>query len=106
VSKHVASLPLSVLRTANLLTVGSCIISNQLVQINHVYAHDVNTCIVFTFKSVLPYEVYTYILQGVIMTSLVLVHDHTFGHVSSFWQDLQDLFDWIVLCILSSTSHI
>jgi hypothetical protein len=34
------------------------------------------------------------------MTNLVLVQDHTFGHVSCFWQDLQDLsHDWMVLCI-------
>jgi hypothetical protein len=34
------------------------------------------------------------------MTSLVLVQDHTFGCVSCFWQDLQDLScDRMVLCI-------
>jgi hypothetical protein len=34
------------------------------------------------------------------MTNLVLVQDHTFGCVSSFWQDLQDLSnDRMVLCI-------
>jgi hypothetical protein len=34
------------------------------------------------------------------MTSLVLVQYHTFGCVSCFWQDLQDLsYDQIVLCI-------
>jgi hypothetical protein len=33
------------------------------------------------------------------MTSLVLVHDHTFGCLL-FWQDLQGLsYDWMVLCI-------
>jgi hypothetical protein len=34
------------------------------------------------------------------MTSLVLVQYHTFGCVSCFWQDLQDLsYDQMVLCI-------
>jgi hypothetical protein len=34
------------------------------------------------------------------MTSLVIVQDHTFGCVSCFWQDLQDLsYDRMVLCI-------
>jgi hypothetical protein len=34
------------------------------------------------------------------MTSLVLVQYHTFGCVSCFWQDLQDLYyDQVVLCI-------
>jgi hypothetical protein len=34
------------------------------------------------------------------MTSLVLVQYHTYGCVSWFWQDLQDLsYDQIVVCI-------
>jgi hypothetical protein len=34
------------------------------------------------------------------MTSSVLVQYHTFGCVSRFWQDLQDLsYDQMVLCI-------
>jgi hypothetical protein len=34
------------------------------------------------------------------MTSLVLVQDHTFGCVSCFWYDLQDLsYDQVVSCI-------
>jgi hypothetical protein len=34
------------------------------------------------------------------MTSLVLVHDYTFGYVSCFWQDLQVLkYNWMVLYI-------
>jgi hypothetical protein len=34
------------------------------------------------------------------MTSLVLVQYHTFGFVSWFWQDLQDLsYDQMALCI-------
>jgi hypothetical protein len=34
------------------------------------------------------------------MTSLALVQYHTFGCVSCFWQDLQDLaYDQMVLCI-------
>jgi hypothetical protein len=34
------------------------------------------------------------------MTSLVLVQYHTFGCVSCFWQNLQDLsYDQMVLCI-------
>jgi hypothetical protein len=34
------------------------------------------------------------------MTSLVLVQYHTFGCVSCFWQDLQDLsYNQMVLCI-------
>jgi hypothetical protein len=34
------------------------------------------------------------------MTSLVLMQDHTFGCVSCFWQDLQDLSDdRMVSCI-------
>ncbi len=36
------------------------IVSNQLIcLINHCEAHEINTCIVFAFKSALPHEVYT-----------------------------------------------
>jgi hypothetical protein len=39
------------------------------------------------------------VLWGVIMTSLALVQDHTFGCLL-FWQDLQYLsYGWMVLCI-------
>jgi hypothetical protein len=38
-------------------------------RINHGEAHEINTCIIFAFKGVLPHEVYTYALWGVIMTS-------------------------------------
>jgi hypothetical protein len=42
------------------VTVGSYIVSNQLIcWINHGEAHEINTCIVFVFKSELPHEVYT-----------------------------------------------
>ncbi len=42
------------------VTVGSYIVLNQLIcWINHGEAHEIKTCIVFAFKSVLPHEVYT-----------------------------------------------
>jgi hypothetical protein len=48
--------------------------------LNHGEAHEVNTCFVFAFKSVLPYEVYTYFNSTWLYFCLCF-----------FWQDLQDL---------------
>jgi hypothetical protein len=51
-------LPLLLLGTVNFVTVSSFIVLNQLVcWINHDEAHEINTCIVFAFKNVLPHEV-------------------------------------------------
>jgi hypothetical protein len=59
-SMHVAFLPLPILGTVNFVTVGSFSISIQLVAgSNYGEAHELNTCTVFTFKSVFLYEVYT-----------------------------------------------
>ncbi len=44
------------------MTVGSYVVSNQLIVgsiMDHGEAHEINTCFVFAFKSVLSHEVYT-----------------------------------------------
>ncbi len=58
---HVAFLPLSILGTVNFVTVDSCIVLNQVVVGSTMVrqAHEGNTYIIFTFNSVLTYEVYT-----------------------------------------------
>ncbi len=96
---YVAFYPL--LGTVNFVTVGSSIILNQVVA-GSIMGRHMKMMIVLS----LPLRMYCNMrsthnaCQGVIMTSLVLVHDHTFGCVSCFWQDLQDLTnDRMVLCI-------
>ncbi len=93
VSMHVAFLPLSILWTVSLVNVCSCIIMNQ-----DGGAHEL--------VSSLPLRVYFLmrstpnVLQGIVMTSLVLVQYHTFGCVSYFWQDFKDLsYAQMVSCI-------
>jgi hypothetical protein len=99
-SMCVPFLPLPIMGTVNIMTVGSFIVSNQLIAGSIMVRH-MKLILVLS----LPLRGYCLmkathnILQGVIMTSLVLVHDHTFGCVSCLWQDLQDLFDHIVLGI-------
>ncbi len=59
---HVALLFLPVLGTVDFVTVGSFIILNQLVAGSIMVKHMkliLVFCIVFTIKSVLPYEAYT-----------------------------------------------
>jgi hypothetical protein len=51
-------LPLPLLGTVNFLTVSKYIVSTYC-WIKHGEAHDIGPCLVFAFKSVLPYEVYT-----------------------------------------------
>jgi hypothetical protein len=99
VSMYVAFLPLRVLGTINFVKVGSSNISDQLVTGSIMVRH-MRLILVLS----LPLRVYclmrsTYnVLCQVIMTSLV--HDYTFGCVSCFCQDLQDLsYDQMVLCI-------
>jgi hypothetical protein len=98
-SMHVAFLPSSILWTVNLwlLVVVLCWTKLLLDQL-YGKAHELVLS--------LPLRVYWLmrstpnVLYGVVMTSLVLVHYHTFGCVSCFWQDLQDLsYDQMVLCI-------
>ncbi len=60
VSVHVAFLPLSILGTVNSVTVGSCIILNQVVDGSTMVRHMKFILVLyFTFEGVLTYEVYT-----------------------------------------------
>jgi hypothetical protein len=56
---HVAFLPLTILGAVNFVTIGTRIIWTNLYWINYGEAYEVNTCIIFTIKSVFTYEVYT-----------------------------------------------
>ncbi len=91
VSMYFAFLPLPVLRTVNDVTVGSFIVSNQLVAGSIMVRHMISIIVLS-----LPLRVYCLMrstpnaCRGVVMNSFD-VHGCTFGCVGCFWQDLQDL---------------
>ncbi len=72
--------------------------------IKHGEAHDISPCLVFALRVYCLMRCTHNPLRGVIMNSF----DSTissFGCVSCFWQDLQDLFYWVVCAYLFSTSR-
>ncbi len=88
------------------VTAGNFIVSNQLIAGSIMVRH-----MILILVLSLPLSVYYLMrcthnaLWGVIMNSF----DSTilyFGCVSCFWQDLQDLFYWVVCAYLFSTSWI
>jgi hypothetical protein len=83
VSMYVAFLPFLVLGTVNFVMVGSFIISNKLVAGSIMVRHMKLILVLYlSLRVYCPMRSTHNALQGVIMTSLVLVHDHTFGCVS------------------------
>ncbi len=99
-------LPLPLLGTVNFVTVGNYIVSNQLIAGSIMVRHMTLILVLF-----LPLRVYYLMrcthnaLWGVIMNSFDSVISY-FGCVSWFWQDLKDLFYWVVCAYLFSTSQI
>jgi hypothetical protein len=88
------------------VTVSKYIVSNQLIARSIMVRH-----MILVLVLSLPLRVYylmrcTYnALWGVIMNSFDSTISY-FGCVSCFWQDLQDLFYWVVSTYLCSTSQI
>ena len=88
------------------VTVGNYIVSNQLIAGSIMVRH-----MILILVLSLPLRVYYLMrcthnaLWGVIMNSFDSTISY-FGCVSCFWQDLQDLFYWVVCAYLFSTSRI
>ncbi len=90
------------------MTVGNYIVSNQLIAIagSIMVRH-----MILIFVLTLPLRVYYLMrcthnaLWGVIMNSFDSTISY-FGCVSCFWQDLLDLFYWVVCTYFFSTSRI
>ena len=88
------------------VTVGNYIVSNQLTARSIMVRH-----MILILVLSLPLRVYYLMrcthnaLWGVIMNSFDSTISY-FGCVSCFWQDLQDLFYWVVCAYLFSTSRI
>jgi hypothetical protein len=94
-------LPLPVLGQSIFVTVGIFIRSKKIVARSIIVRHmKLILALSLSLRAYCPMMSTHNTLIGVIMTSLVLLHDHTFGCVSCCWQDLQDfIYDRMVLCI-------
>ncbi len=88
------------------VTISKYIVLNQLIAGSIMVRH-----MMLVLVLSLPLRVYYIMrcthnaLRGVIMNSFDSTISY-FGCVSCFWQDLQDLFSWVVCAYLSSTSRI